>query len=294
MPSPLPSALPRPLRTCLKAVALATLPALPVIAQDAAQEAAQSCAALGADAGSGLYVFAIQDHGAMQVYCDNEMVANGRRGGWMLAWSNLRGGAGDPATDLGWFMSLHTPPRYNGVLPVGTAQAERQFFEVYTGLDWWVRLADAAKGAEMVYEWAADYSPDRRIDQRAVCDFRLDPADKYRIFFDQPTCQQLKGGGGLPGLFSFHTGKPWTTMDADSDSHAEINCAHNFGRTPFWYERCWSGSINGGGEVYGDSYVNGAYWTSSHKRFANPVTASDNATGAGSGWIYIRPDGAGH
>ncbi len=144
----------------------------------------------------------------------------------------------------------------------------------------------------MIYEWAGNYSSERRIDQQAFCRFRLDPDDSYRILFDRDTCLQLIGSAGLPGLFVSHTGQMWSAMDKDNDTHEQA-CGTFYSGTPFWYYSCWSGSINGGGEHYGRDHKNGAYWKSSEREFA-ANQPSNSAIGAGSGWIYIRPSGAGH
>ena len=92
------------------------------------QNAPVGCAALPAEANSGIYVLEIPGSEPQPLYCDNEIEADGRRGGWTLVWSNLRGAANDPATDLSWWVSINTPPRYSGVLPTDGLSTGRQFF----------------------------------------------------------------------------------------------------------------------------------------------------------------------
>ena len=256
----------------------------------------QACAGLSKDAESGIYYLNVSPAGqpvqTTFVFCNNEIEASGRVGGWTLVWSNLRGGRDDPSTDLSWGASIQTLPRYTGTFLPQDPNVGLQSFEVFTGLRWWTAIAGQGSDAELVYEWAANYSSPRNVDQRAFCEYRLDSYDSYSIRFNSNTCLQLIGAAGLPGLFVSHSGARWSTMDRDNDIYTG-HCAQMYSRTPFWYQACWSGSINGGGEDYGGDHSNGAYWTGSATGWASPQPDTQ-AEGAGSGWIYIRPLGAGH
>ena len=82
-----------------------------------------------------------------------------------------------------------------------------------------------------------------------------------------------------PGIWTSHNGRKFTTIDNDNDDYS-VNCSDLYGDTPWWYNSCWSGSINGGG---GDGYTDGAYWTGS-----STVINTVNGTGGGNGYMFIR------
>ena len=132
---------------------------------------------------------------------------------------------------------------------------------------------------EIMYLWANDYgSP---IDQGFKANIKpFSASDNYAIHLSN--YQQLYGST-TAGLWSYHNNKPFTTKDADHDSYPYGNCGAIYSETPFWYNWCWSGSINGGGENQGDGYYNGAYWVESARQWG-----TDNGYGAGNGWIFVR------
>ena len=111
------------------------------------------------------------------------------------------------------------------------------------------------------------------------CSFGLDASKNYTLTLS--ACQQ-QVGSTTPGLVSFHSGRPFTTVDADNDVNGG-NCASYYSGTPWWYGSCWDGSINGGGETTGSGYYNGAYWSGSALKWGSP-----DGTGAGNGWIFVR------
>lgn len=241
----------------------------------------QSCNALaGTAAKSGFYWVTFDLDHQVLMYCNNEISYQGVRGGWTLVWSNLRGGQGKLTSDLHWGASIQTLPRYKGAM-ITQAAADLQSFEVFTGLRWWRAVMDGGGRREMVYEWSHNYGDLRQIDHRAACSFDLNPADNWMITFNAAACK-ADVGATLPGLFTEHNGKRWSTVDRDNDEYTG-NCSASYSGSPWWYTGCWSGSISGGGEHGSEGYFNGAYWQRSDRKWGEA-----DGTGAGNGWIYIR------
>jgi len=238
----------------------------------------QGCASLiGTAKPSGFYWVTFSPDTQVLMYCNNDYVFNGVKGGWTLVWSNLRGGKGKLTSDMAWGASIATLPRYRGS-SIAQPGADLQSFEVYTGLKWWKRLMGRN---ELMYEWAHDYGDQRQIDQRAACPFDLNPLARWTITFNQAQCV-ADTGSRLPGLFQAHSGLQWTTIDSDNDTY-NANCAAQYSGTPWWYSACWNGSISGGGENSGSGHFNGAFWTGADTKWGQV-----DGSGAGNGWIYIR------
>ena len=195
------------------------------------------------------------------VYCD--MTTDG--GGWTLVWSNLRGGSGKYETNMKWNTAINTRPLVKGRL--GDALDK---FQVYIGLKYWKMIGD-----EFRYTWA---SSGTKIDQAFKANIRLE-GDNYTLKLSNYV--QLIGNT-TAGIWRYHNNQPFSTIDADHDTHGD-NCSNSYSKTPFWYNRCWDGSINGGGEYSGDGYYNGAYWYNTYQQWGQ-----DNGYGAGNGWMWIR------
>ena len=145
---------------------------------------------------------------------------------------------------------------------------------VFTGLSHWQPLAPAGL---LRYDWAPDY--DANIEQRYRVPFAFGANFALNLTAGQG---QQQVGNVLPGLVTSHNGRPFSTYDRDLDQDA-VNCGAVYTATPFWYTGCWSGSINGGGELSTSGHYNGAYWTGSPSAWG-----SAGGVGAGNGWIYVR------
>ncbi|MCF7846946.1 MAG: FG-GAP-like repeat-containing protein [Candidatus Gracilibacteria bacterium] len=219
--------------------------------------------AKGNSTGDGLYTIDPLGTGSgFQAYCD--MTTDG--GGWTLVWSNTRDTAGTASSGFTWDQSLYTTSSVNGTL--GT---DLTAFDQFLGLAQWETLGD-----ELRIDWAPETSATAQ--QRMYADFSFDEANNYTLQLSNPDQKLDVVGSGLPGLYSTHNNRPFTTIDADNDSHSSANCASSYGN-PWWYVACWSGNISG------YNVDDGAYWTG----------ASGSSTAQGNGWIYLRgaePDAA--
>ena len=249
----------------------------------------------GYSSGNGVYLIDVDgpegDTAPLTTYCEMENYG----GGWTLVWSNTKGGTNKPTTDLTYAESINTIPRcsrsnesafdfsgdcivyFDGSM---TSRNENEFidnFNYFLGLKHWNSIA-SGEDFQLLQKWSSDYN--RLADYAAVMNVKSMNTSDYTL--DIKSYSNLVGSVDS-GLYTYHNGLPWSAKDVDNDN-SPGSCGTNYSNTPFWYNSCWDGSMNGGGELLGNGYYNGAYWTGSAKQDGDPATGD----GAGNGWLFVR------
>jgi len=201
------------------------------------------------------------------------MVTDG--GGWTLVWSNLKGGGGKPATQLSWLAAINTLPRFQG-----EPSADLESFQVYMGLSFWPWLSP---NGQLRYDWSPEYGV--AVAQSATMSYALNKAQNWSLI---TTGLVQTKGSVMPGIWT--EGHPssgtiqlnFSTYDSDHDTSG-INCSDTF-NSPWWYTACWSGSLNGGGELSAGGFASAAFWTGA----ANSPGIGATGQGYGNGWMFVR------
>ena len=190
-----------------------------------------------------------------------------------LVWSNLRGNTSTLQENLTWTQATVK----NNPIYVGTLGDNKELFQVYTPLEMWNTITQNRQ-MEFRYEWRMDYGQVKTEEFKATLE-PFSSVDYYKLKLSNYT-QTV--GTTTAGIFVNHINKYFSTYDSDHDIYSG-NCSTSYTNTPFWYESCWGGSINGGGVGSGNGYYNGAYWVSSSQYWGDSTGG-----GAGNGWFFIR------
>jgi len=99
------------------------------------------------------------------------------------------------------------------------------------------------------------------ISHKATYNISLNTSNFYALTLSN---ENILLGGTQPGFYLTHNNQPFTTYDADHDSHSTSNCSTQYANHPWWYGACWSGNFFAGG-----GYQDAAYWVSTTEYFAH-------------------------
>jgi len=178
-----------------------------------------------------------------------DMVYQG--GGWILVLNNRAGNGG--MSGLNYESATKRVINYQGGNYVSSPGSSNPgSFNLWVGLDTWVKLANANfstsnRVVEFVSTSATTLGASHAHTKRASWAWS---GWSGTYAWQGATNFAREVGGDNPGLWSYHiaNGYSLTTFDVDQDTYG-VNCATLYGNAPWWYGSCWDGNLfpNGGG-----------------------------------------------
>jgi len=228
------------------------------------------------DASTGVYY--IKPTGAsdeFQAYCDMDT----DDGGWTLVLQNNYGLASPQPS---WEEAVNS----NNI--TGSFGTTLTAFDVFIGVSYWDTLGNTAR-----LEQGATPSS---LSHQAYYTLTLDDTDYYSLEMSNGNITIHTEGTEVPGMYSYHNGRPLTTYDADHDDNAG-NCSVNYGNTAWWYGSCWSGNFWGHSSGYdywtgssAENFVWGGIWlrgtVSAITISVGALTSEENAPGPIGYWNF--------